>query len=59
MGMITESQIVSETQQTNALLSQLIQEVRHTNALLEWLGGVVGGAATTAIEEAADPKSTP
>jgi len=48
MGMITESQIVNETRQTNALLNQLIQEVRHTNALIEWLGNTLGGAANPA-----------
>jgi hypothetical protein len=34
MGMFTESQIVSVTQQTNELLVQLIAEARRTNELL-------------------------
>ena len=57
MGMITESQIVSATQQTNELLGQLIAEVRHTNALLEWLGQVVNTGPTGSPAAAPPPNA--
>jgi hypothetical protein len=37
MGMFTEAQIVTVTQQTNDLLVQLIAEARRTNELLAQL----------------------
>ncbi len=40
MGMVSEQNILRETQKTNSLLEQLIAEQRRTNQLLEWLGTV-------------------